>query len=97
MARKLTIGDKPPLTGHKVSHSNRKTKRKWMSNVQKKSMFSVALGRFINTTLSTRVIRTIDLAGGLDNYLLATDAAALSAPMRRLQEVIRTQVARKAA
>ncbi|MEO5371677.1 MAG: 50S ribosomal protein L28 [Magnetococcus sp. DMHC-1] len=97
MARKLTIGDKPPLTGHKVSHSNRKTKRKWMSNVQKKSMFSVALGRFINTTVSTRIIRTIDRAGGLDNFLLTTAAEELSAPMRRLQDVIRKQVARKVA
>ncbi|MBF0152961.1 MAG: 50S ribosomal protein L28 [Magnetococcales bacterium] len=97
MARKLTLGDKPPLTGHKVSHSNRKTKRKWMSNVQKKSMFSVVLGRFINTTISTRFIRTIDRAGGLDNYLLTTAAETLPIPMRRLQEVVRRQVARKAA
>ncbi|MBF0424226.1 MAG: 50S ribosomal protein L28 [Magnetococcales bacterium] len=96
MARKLTLGDKPPLTGHKVSHSNRKTKRKWMANVQQKSVFSVVLGRFVHAALSTRAMRTIDRAGGLDNFLLATTAEKLPAPMRRLQEVIRKQTARKA-
>jgi large subunit ribosomal protein L28 len=35
MARRCEICGKGPLTGHSVSHSNRKTKRRYLPNLHK--------------------------------------------------------------
>ncbi|MBF0624881.1 MAG: 50S ribosomal protein L28 [Magnetococcales bacterium] len=93
MARKLSLGGKSPQTGNKVSHSNRKTKRKWMPNMQKKALFSNALGRTIQSNISTSLLRTLDRVGGIDNYLLRTDPDKLTAHQRRLRLVIERRVA----
>ncbi|MBF0371136.1 MAG: 50S ribosomal protein L28 [Magnetococcales bacterium] len=91
MARKLTLGVKPPQSGNKVSHSHRKTKRKWESNIQKKSLYSMALARSIRLTIPTCIMRSVDKAGGLDSYLLQTPEGDLTGTMRRLQEQIRSR------
>ncbi|KAK2069877.1 hypothetical protein P8C59_004421 [Phyllachora maydis] len=54
-----------------------KTRRAWRPNVHHKRLWSAALGVFVRTRVTTRVLRTIDKAGGLDNYLLGTKAARL--------------------
>ena len=89
MARKNTMGGKPPQTGNKVSHSHRKTKRQWMPNVQDRSLYSAVLGRSVRMTLPVCVLRSVDNAGGLDNYLLQTSPDTLGRPIRRLQALIR--------
>lgn len=89
MARTMTLGGKPPQIGNNVSHSQRKTKRKWEVNMQTKTLFSSALDQGIRLTIPNCEMRTVDRAGGLDNYLLAQDAAKLSPDMRRLQDRIR--------
>lgn len=93
MARKSTLGGKPPQTGNKVSHSHRKTKHQWMPNVQKRSLYSSTLGRSIRMTLPVSVLRSVDLAGGLDNYLLTTPADQLGRQIRRIQELVKTREA----
>ncbi|KAK3320501.1 ribosomal L28 family-domain-containing protein [Cercophora scortea] len=61
--------------GNKVSSRNEiKTRRKWRPNVHTKRLWSAALGVFVRTRVTTRVLRTIDKAGGLDNYLLGGKA-----------------------
>ncbi|KAK3683322.1 ribosomal L28 family-domain-containing protein [Podospora appendiculata] len=57
--------------GNKVSSRNEiKTRRKWRPNVHTKRLWSDALGVFVRTRVTTRVLRTVDKAGGLDAYLL---------------------------
>ena len=97
MARKRTLGGKAPQTGNRVSHSHRKTKHQWMPNVQKRSLYSVALGRFVRMTLPTSVLRSVDHAGGLDDYLLQVPSARLERPVRRLQELIKARSNKQAA
>lgn len=91
MARKNTLGGKPPQTGNRVSHSHRKTKHQWMPNMQKRSLYSAELNRSICMTLPVCVLRSVDHAGGLDNYLLQVPSDQLSRPIRRLQELIQTR------
>lgn len=55
----------------------RKVRRKWWPNVQQKRIYSDALGKFIRTKVTTRVLRTIDKVGGLDNYLLGNTSARI--------------------
>ncbi|KAK3990792.1 hypothetical protein QBC44DRAFT_264298 [Cladorrhinum sp. PSN332] len=57
--------------GNNVSKKNEiKTRRKWRPNVHHKNLFSQSLGVFVRTRVTTRVLRTIDKVGGLDEYLL---------------------------
>ena len=88
MARKCTLGKKAPQTGNKVSHSHRKTKHRWMPNVQKRSLYSASLDRSIRMTLPVCVLRSVDNAGGLDNYLMQASPEQLERPIRQLQELI---------
>jgi large subunit ribosomal protein L28 len=54
-----------------VSEKNEiKTRRYWRPNVQQKRMWSGYLNTFIRTRITTRIIRTVDKVGGLDEYLL---------------------------
>ncbi|KAI8321929.1 hypothetical protein GQ54DRAFT_242864, partial [Martensiomyces pterosporus] len=64
--------------GTTVQHGNNKpkslhkTRRIWMPNIQKVSLYSAVLDRKFTVRVTTRVLRTIDKKGGLDNYLLLT-------------------------
>jgi large subunit ribosomal protein L28 len=55
-----TLTGKKGMNGHKVSHSNIKTKRVLKPNVQKKRVFDIDTGRFVRIALSTSAIRTLN-------------------------------------
>ena len=50
----------------------RATKRKFRPNVFKKRVYSEVLDELIRFHLTTSTLRSIDKAGGLDNYLLTS-------------------------
>ncbi|WP_434451013.1 50S ribosomal protein L28 [Lentzea sp. E54] len=52
-----------PGFGNRVSHSQRKTRRRWNPNVQRKRYFVPSLNRFVTLTLSTKGIKTVDKMG----------------------------------
>lgn len=52
-----------PGFGHHVSHSHRRTKRRFDVNLQKKRYWAPSLGRHVTLTLSARGIKTIDQRG----------------------------------
>ncbi|KAK4174608.1 hypothetical protein QBC36DRAFT_333270 [Triangularia setosa] len=57
--------------GNNVSERNEiKTRRTWRPNVHRKRLWSISLRTWVQTRLTTRVLRTIDKVGGLDEYLL---------------------------
>ena len=51
------------MTGNSVSHSNRKTKRKFYPNLQKKKFYVPELDEYIELKVSTSAIRTITKKG----------------------------------
>jgi large subunit ribosomal protein L28 len=51
------------MSGHKVSHSNIKTNRRFMPNLQKKRIFIPEEGRWISLKISTSALRTISKKG----------------------------------
>jgi large subunit ribosomal protein L28 len=61
--------------GNNVSHSKRRTRRQWKPNVQNKRLWSVALNDWIEFRVTTKALRCIDKAGGIDNYLLSNTRA----------------------
>ena len=59
MARVCQVTGKKPITGNKVSHSNIKTKRRFLPNLQTKRYFLAEEDKWVTIKLSTEGIRTI--------------------------------------
>ncbi len=59
MAKECKVTGKTALTGHNVSHSNVKTKRRQHPNMQKKRMLNPATGKMETVQISTRGLRTL--------------------------------------
>jgi large subunit ribosomal protein L28 len=64
--------------GHKVSHSNHKTKRRFLPNLCNVTMTSELLGRSVRLRISTNALKSVDHNGGLDAFLLKASTANLS-------------------
>ena len=63
MARVCQVTGKVPITGNKVSHSNIKTKRRFLPNLQTKRFYLAEEDKWITLKLSTEGIRTINKNG----------------------------------
>ena len=69
MSRKCKLTGKGPLSGNNVSFSQKKTRRRFLPNLQTRNIFVPELGRKVKIKMSARAIRTMDKKGGLMNYL----------------------------
>jgi large subunit ribosomal protein L28 len=78
MSRRCELTGKGPLVGHRVSHSNIKTKRRFLPNLFNVTMISDALGRSVKLRVSANAIKSVDHRGGLDAYLLKAKDGELS-------------------
>jgi large subunit ribosomal protein L28 len=63
MARVCQVTGKVPMGGHKVSHSNVKTKRRFLPNLQTQRYFLAEEDKWITLKVSTEGIRTINKKG----------------------------------
>jgi large subunit ribosomal protein L28 len=63
MARVCQVTGKKPITGNKVSHSNIKTKRRFLPNLQTKRYFFAEEDKWITLKVSSEAIRTINKNG----------------------------------
>jgi large subunit ribosomal protein L28 len=88
MSWRCDLTGKKPLVGHKVSHSNIKTKRRFLPNLQSVTLLSDALGRRVRVRVSTNALKTVDHRGGLDAFLLKASDADLAPKMRELKRQI---------
>ncbi|MGB0695074.1 MAG: 50S ribosomal protein L28 [Rhodospirillaceae bacterium] len=88
MARRCAITGKGVLAGNNVSHSNRKSRRRFLPNLQVNSLMSDTLGESVRVRLSTNGLRTIEHKGGLDAFLLDASSADLDPTLRRLKKRI---------
>src|SRR5205807_9797585 len=95
MARKCPVTGKGVQVGHNVSHSNIKTKRRFLPNLQTISVLSDVLGP-IRMRLSAAAIRTIELKGGIDAFVKGTPDGKLSPEIRRLQKRVTNAETRRA-
>jgi large subunit ribosomal protein L28 len=93
MSRRCDLTGKTALVGHKVSHSNRKTKRRFLPNLVNVTMISDALERSVKLRISTNALKSVDHRGGLDAFLIKAKEDDLSPKMR----LIKRQVQKKKA
>ena len=78
MSRRCELTGKSAQVGHKVSHSNIKTKRRFLPNLLNVTLISDALGRPVRLRISANALKSVDHRGGLDGFLAKARDAELS-------------------
>ncbi len=63
MARTCQVTGARPGFGNNVSHSHRRTRRRFDVNIQRKRYWVPSLGRHVTLRVSARGIKTIDQRG----------------------------------
>src|ERR1700724_1026982 len=89
MSWRCELTGKTRQIGHRVSHSNRKTKRRFLPNLLNVTLISDALGRSVRLRVSANALRSVDHRGGLDAFLLKAKDAELSAQALGLKREIK--------
>ena len=63
MSAHCQVTGRKPSFGKTVSHSHRRTSRRWNPNIQRRSFYLPSEGRSITLNVSTKGIKTIDRDG----------------------------------
>ena len=88
---------KHPVVKNLVSHSNIKTKKMAQPNVQKRRLFSQALGDLVTLRVAASAIRDMEHVGGLDRFLLRQDDSKLSPRAKDVKRRVVRKLTRKPA
>jgi large subunit ribosomal protein L28 len=97
MTRACDLTGKTIQAGNNVSHSNRKTRRRFLPNIHNVTIKSDALDRNVSLKLTAATIRSIDHNGGLDNYLVTAKAHNLTEEGQKLRRQVKKVLAANAA
>ncbi len=90
MSRKCDLTGVGVQSGNNVSHSNRKTRTRFLPNLRPVSLASEALGgRFVRLDITAAALRSVEHNGGIDHFLLKLPAEGLSPKARRYQREIK--------
>jgi large subunit ribosomal protein L28 len=88
MSKKCELTGKIPLKGHKVSHANNKTKRRFLPNLKKVKFVSDILKRNLRLNVSNAAVRSVDKKGSLDQFLKAAKKKDLSSRLKKIKKII---------
>ena len=93
MSKKCELTGKKPLKGHKVSHANNKTKRRFLPNLKKVKFKSELLKKSMKLTVSNAGVRSVDKKGSFDNFLKSAKARDLSLRLKKLKKSLLSKTA----
>ncbi len=88
MSRRCELTGKAVLTGNKVSHSNRKTRTRFLPNLCNVTLLSDTLGKGFKLRVAAAALRTVEHRGGLDAFLMKASDADLSASALKIKRDI---------
>lgn len=91
MSRVCELTGTRPMTGNLVSHSNIKTRTRWLPNLKNKKYLIEEVGQTLSLRLSTKAIRNIDKQGGITAAIMKAKEEDLSDRLKR----VRNQIAKK--
>ena len=97
MSRVCELTGKKPMVGHTVSHSNIKTKRRYLPNLVNVTVHSDALGQSYAARITAAALRSVDKRGGLDAFLAKAKDDTLSPKMLKIKKDIAKKAAAAAA
>ncbi len=89
MSRQCELTGIGVMSGHKVSHSNHKTKRKFLPNLKMVTLTSDSLKRSVRLRVSAAGLRTVEHRGGLDAFLLKANDDELSRDALKLKKDVK--------
>ena len=78
MSRECELTGTKPMVGHIVSHSQIKTKRRYLPNLVQVTLHSEVLEQNFKLRIAAKALRTVDKLGGLDAFLAKAKDDALS-------------------
>ena len=93
MSRRCELTGVGPMVGHNVSHSNIKTKRRFLPSLADTALQSESLGQSFRLKITNAALRTLDFRGGLDAVLLNTKDDLLSLRARRIKRQVKAKLA----
>lgn len=93
MARRCEFTGISAMTGNNVSHSNRKTRRRFLPNLCDVTLNSESLGQSYKFRITAAALRTVDHVGGLDAFLAKAKAEDLSPAARKVKTLLRKKQA----
>ena len=97
MSRRCELTGVGPMVGHNVSHSNVKTKRRFLPALSPVTLQSDALGQTFSLRITNAALRTLDFKGGLDAFLLNARDENLSARALKIKRQVKAKQAAEAA
>ena len=86
MTKKCELTGKKPLKGHKVSHANNKTKRRFLPNLKKVKFNSETLNKKLRLTVSNAGVRSVDKKGSFDEFIKSAKARDLSLRLKKIKK-----------
>ena len=86
MSKKCELTGKIPLKGHKVSHSNNKTKRRLLPNLKKIKFKSEILNKSLRLKVSNAGVRSVDKKGSFDEFIKSAKTRDLSLRLKKLKK-----------
>ena len=93
MSRRCELTGVGPMVGHNVSHSNIKTKRRFLPALAPATLHSEMLGQAFRLRISNAALRTLDFRGGLDAYLLKARDGMLSTRALKIKRQLKAKLA----
>jgi large subunit ribosomal protein L28 len=97
MSRRCELTGVGPIVGHNVSHSNVKTKRRFLPALSSKSLQSESLGQSFRLRVTNAALRTLDAKGGLDAFLVNARDEALSDRALKIKKQVKAKLAEQPA
>ena len=88
MTRICELTGTKPLKGHRVSHANNKTKRRFLPSIKRVSFKSEKLKKIISLNVSNYALRTVDYKGGIDKFLKKAKTHRLSKRAKKFRNRI---------
>ena len=86
MSKKCELTGKIPLKGHKVSHANNKTKRKFYPNLKKVKFTSEILKRNLRINVTNAAVKSVDKKGSFDLFLKSVKIKNLSPRLKKIKK-----------
>ena len=93
MSRRCELTGVGPMVGHNVSHSNIKTKRRFLPALRAHKLQSEALGQNFTLRVSNAALRTLDYKGGLDAFLAKASDENLSPRALKIKKQVKAKMA----
>jgi large subunit ribosomal protein L28 len=97
MSRRCELTGVGPMVGHNVSHSNIKTKRRFLPSLAEVSLASESLGQSFKLKITNAALRTLDFKGGLDAVLLNSRDDVLSPKALKIKRQVKAKAAAQTA